>query len=190
MKINSNNKKNKKELKGASKINLLDKRIICLSGEIDRYNASSIIEELLKLDEMESKKDITMYINSGGGSVSAGMAIIDAMNMVKCDVSTVCIGVCASMAAVILSAGAKGKRKILPNAEVMIHEVSTMAYGKMEEVKNDLEHSTKVNQRVLKMLSTNTGQSIKRISKDTLKDMWFTSTEALKYGLVDEVVTR
>ena len=180
----------RKEPKGPSKVNLLDKRILYINTDIEGFNSSCIVEALLKIDNTKGKnEDITIYINSPGGSVPAGLAIYDAMQMVKSDIKTICIGHCASMAAVLLSGGTKGKRFITKNSEVMIHEVSTFSMGKMEKVKNDLEHSNKVNEKVLQILANNTGQPLKKITKDTLKDKWFSSQEAIEYGLCDKILS-
>lgn len=171
-----------------SSINLLDKRIIYLDSEIDDSHAKSIIELLLKLDAC-NHKDITMYINSGGGSVSSGLAIYDVMNMIKSDVRTVCIGRCASMASILLINGAMGKRFILPNAEVMIHEVSSGTYGKVTEMQEKLDHSKSLNSKLYNIIVKKTKKSLKQIKKDTInKDNWMNSNEALKWGFVDEVL--
>lgn len=183
-------KRAKKEVehRGASKVNLLDNRIIYLCNDISEYSARGVVEDLLKLDNTKSKGDITMYINSPGGSVSDGLAIYDAMNMIESDIKTICIGRVASMGAIILSNGTKGKRFIMPNAEVMIHEVSTFSMGKLEKVKVDFEHTTKINERILKILSDNSGQSLEQVKKDTLKDNWLTSEEAIEYGICDKIL--
>lgn len=186
-------KKKKKEtkLKTPSEIKLFDNRIIRLNKSIGREEADEIVEQLLKLDSMKSQKDIIFYINSPGGTVSEGMAIYDAMQMVKSDIQTICIGRCASMAAVILSGGTKGKRYITPNSEVMIHEVSTINIGKIGEVKIDFEHSNALNERIIKLLSDNTGKSIEQVRDDIqLKDKWFNAEDALAYGLVDKVLVK
>lgn len=186
-------KKKKKETKTKtpSEIKLFDNRIIRLNKSIGREEADEIVEQLLKLDSMKSKKDIIFYINSPGGTVSEGMAIYDAMQMVKSDIQTICIGRCASMAAVILSGGTKGKRYITPNSEVMIHEVSTINIGKIGEVKIDFEHSNALNERIIKLLSDNTGKSIEQVRDDIqLKDKWFNAEDALAYGLVDKVLVK
>ena len=164
---------------------------IALNTDINAEEADKIVEQLLKLDTIKSNKDITFYINSPGGLVSAGLAIYDAMKMVKSNVKTICIGRCSSMAAVLLSGGTKGKRYITPNSEVMIHEVSSFSCGKIGEIKVSYEHSNTLNERLMKILADNTGKSIKQIKKDTLlKDKWFNAEEAVKYGLVDKIVTK
>lgn len=196
MKNMSNTKtkrKTKKDTKPKtpSNVNLFDNRIIRLNKTIDAEVAENIVDQLLKLDTIKSKKDIIFYINSPGGAVSAGMAIYDAMQMVKSDVKTICIGRCASMAAVLLSGGTKGKRYITPNSEVMIHEVSSFNMGKVGELKIDYEHTNTLNERIIKLLSENTGKTIKQVRHDIqLKDRWFNAEEALKYGLGDKILTK
>ena len=191
---NNKEKKNNKKDNGpkkASSINLFDNRIIKLSKTIDAEESEKIIDQLLKLDTMKSNKDITFYINSPGGSVSDGMAIYDAMQMVKSDIKTICIGRCSSMAAVLLSGGTKGKRFITPNSEIMIHEVSSFNMGKIGELKINYEHSNTLNERIIKLLANNTGKTIKQIRHDIqLKDRWFNAEEALKYGLIDKILIK
>lgn len=192
--IDNKEKKNYKKDNGpkkASSVNLFDNRIIKLSKTIDSEESEKIIDQLLKLDTMKSNKDITFYINSPGGSVSDGMAIYDAMQMVKSDIKTICIGRCSSMAAVLLSGGTKGKRFITPNSEIMIHEVSSFNMGKIGELKINFEHSNTLNERIIKLLANNTGKTIKQIRHDIqLKDRWFNAEEALEYGLVDKLLTK
>ena len=196
MKNMSNTKtkrKTKKDTKPKtpSNVNLFDNRIIRLNKTIDAEVAENIVDQLLKLDTIKSKKDIIFYINSPGGAVSAGMAIYDAMQMINCDVKTICIGRCASMAAVLLSGGTKGKRYITPNSEVMIHEVSSFNMGKVGELKIDYEHTNTLNERIIKLLAENTGKTIKQVRHDIqLKDRWFNAEEALKYGLGDKILTK
>lgn len=186
----SNKKKETKEKKSPSDINLFDNRIIRLNGDINTEEADKIVEQLLKLDATKSKKDIIFYINSSGGLVSAGLAIYDTMQMVKSNIKTICIGRCSSMAAILLSGGTKGKRYITPNSEVMIHEMSSYNGGKIGEIKISYEHSTTLNERLMKILADNTGKSIKQVKKDVeLKDKWFNAEEALKYGIVDKILT-
>lgn len=188
---NKEKKKTKKETghKKPSSVNLFDNRIIKISKTIDSEEADKVIDQLLKLDTMKCNKDITIYINSPGGSVSDGMAIYDTMQMVKSDIKTVCIGRCSSMAAVLLSGGTKGKRYITPNSEVMIHEVSSFNMGKIGELKINYEHSNTMNERIIKLLANNTGRSIKQVRQDIqLKDRWFNAEEALKYGLIDKIL--
>jgi len=182
--------KKKTDLKVASKINLFDKNIIRLYKDIGEAQAEEIVSDLLKLDSIKDKKDITFYINSPGGNISHGLAIYDTMKMIKSDIKTICIGRCASMAAILLSGGTKGKRFITPNSEVMIHEVSTVSMGKIGDVKVNFEHTTKMNECMIKLLSDNTGQSIEQIKNDILKDKWFNAEEAIEYGLVDKVLTK
>lgn len=186
-------KKTKKEpkIKTPSDVNLFDNRIIRLNKTIDAEVAENIVDQLLKLDTIKSKKDIIFYINSPGGTVASGMAIYDAMQMVKSDVRTICIGRCASMAAVLLSGGTKGKRYITPNSEVMIHEVSSFNMGKVGELKINYEHTNTLNERIIKLLAENTGKTVKQIKHDIqLKDRWFNAEEALKYGLGDKILTK
>lgn len=186
-------KKTKKEpkIKTPSDVNLFDNRIIRLNKTIDAEVAEEIVEQLLKLDTIKSKKDIIFYINSPGGTVASGMAIYDAMQMVKSDVRTICIGRCASMAAVLLSGGTKGKRYITPNSEVMIHEVSSFNMGKIGELKINYEHTNTLNERIIKLLAENTGKTVKQVRHDIqLKDRWFNAEEALKYGLGDKILTK
>ena len=188
--IDGKNKQVKKSKTKSKTEAKTEKRIIHLHTDIDEQQAENIVKDLLKLDNSKEKGDITFYINSPGGRVSSGLAIYDAMQMIKSDVKTVCIGHCASMAAVLLSGGSKGKRFITSNSEVMIHEVSTLTAGKLGDVKVNLEHTSKVNERLIKLLVENTGQSEKQITKDILKDKWFNADEAIKYGLVDKVLTK
>lgn len=190
---NKEKKKTKKETgpKKPSSINLFDNRIIKISKTIDSEEADKVIDQLLKLDTMKSNKDIVFYINSPGGSVSDGMAIYDAMQIVKSDVKTICLGRCSSMAAILLSGGTKGKRFITPNSEVMIHEVSSFNMGKIGDVKISFEHSNALNERIIKILAENTGKDIDQIRQDIQqKDKWFNSDEALEYGLVDKLLTK
>jgi len=166
---------------------LLKDRIIILSGEIDDAKANTVVAELLYLDSLNND-DISIYINSPGGSVTAGMAIYDTMNFVKSDVSTICVGMAASMAAFLLSSGTKGKRKALPNSEVMIHQPLGGAQGQATEIKIAAERILKLREKLNVLLSKNTGQDLKIIERDTERDYFLTSKEALDYGLVDEVV--
>ncbi len=188
---NNHRKQNKKkdETK-ASNINLYDKeRIIFINDEITDILAKEVIEKLLKLD-LVNHKDITLYINSPGGSVSAGLAIIDTMNYIKSDVSTICIGRAASMGSILLISGAKGKRYCTENAEVMIHEVSSSAlFTKVTEMKERLDHSRSLNDRICKMIVKRTNMSMTQVKKDTVnKDSWYTSHKALKLGFVDRIL--
>lgn len=167
---------------------LLKERIIFLGGPIDDGVANTVIAQLLFLQSEDPKKDITLYVNSPGGVVTAGMAIVDTMNNIKPDVSTVCVGLAASMGAVILSAGSKGKRLALPNAEVMIHQPS----GGAEGMASDIEISAKRiirNREVLnKLLAKNTGQPLSKIEKDVDRDFFMDSAEAKKYGIIDKIL--
>ena len=166
---------------------LLKDRIILLNGEITDQNANIIVGELLYLDSL-NHDDINIYINSPGGSVTAGMAIYDTMNMVKSKVSTICVGMAASMAAFLLSSGSKGKRYILPNGEVMIHQPLGGAEGQATDIKIAAEHILKLRDKLNFILSKNTGQPLKQIIKDTDRDNFMDSDEALKYGIVDEIL--
>lgn len=169
---------------------LLKERIIFLGEPIDDHIANLVIAQLLFLDSQNSKQDIRLYVNSPGGSVSAGLAIYDTMQFVKADVSTICIGMAASMGAVLLTAGAKGKRFILPNAEVMIHQVLGGAQGQASEIKIHAEHILRVKDQLNNILVKHTGQKLAQIEKDTDRDNFMTAAEAVKYGLVDKVITK
>ena len=168
---------------------LLKNRIVLLSGEIDDNLSNSIVAQLLYLDSI-NHDDISLYINSPGGSVTAGMAIYDTMNFVKSNVSTICIGMAASMAAFLLSSGENGKRYILPNAEVMIHQPLGGAQGQATEIKIAAEHILKLRDKLNKILSKNTNQSLETIALDTERDNCMDSDEALKYGLVDKRIKK
>ncbi len=168
---------------------LLKNRIILLSGEIDDILANSVVAQILYLDSI-NHDDISLYINSPGGSVTAGMAIYDTMNFVKSNVSTICLGMAASMAAFLLSSGEKGKRYVLPNAEVMIHQPLGGAQGQATEIKIAAEHILKIRDKLNKILSENTGQKIEIIQKDTERDNFMDSKEALDYGLVDKIIEK
>ncbi len=166
---------------------LLKERIIFISGEINDSLANSVIAELLYLDSV-GDGDISIYINSPGGSVSSGMAIYDTMNFIKSDVCTICIGMAASMAAFLLSCGQKGKRFILPNADVMIHQPLGGAEGQASDIKIASDRIIDIRKRLNKILSKNTGQSLKKIEKDTERDNYLNANEALEYGLVDKII--
>ena len=166
---------------------LLKDRIILLSDEITDNSANVVIAQLLYLDSL-NHNDISLYINSPGGSITSGMAIYDTMNMIKSDVSTICVGMAASMAAFLLSAGAKGKRMCLPNSEVMIHQPLGGAQGQATEIKIAAEHILKLKDKLNTMLAENTGQDLKTIVKDTDRDNFMSAEEACKYGLVDKVL--
>ena len=168
---------------------LLKERIIFLGEEVTDASASVIIAQLLFLEGEDPDKDIHLYINSPGGSVSAGLAIYDTMQYIKCDVSTICIGMAASMGSFLLSGGAKGKRFALPNSEIMIHQPLGGAQGQATEIKIAAEHILKTRERLNKILAANTGQSLEQIEIDTERDNFMTAQEAKEYGLVDEVIT-
>ena len=166
---------------------LLKDRIILLSGEIDDNLANIIVSELLYLDSL-NHDDISLYINSPGGSITSGMAIMDTMNFIKSDVSTICLGMAASMGAFLLSCGAKGKRYILPNAEVMIHQPLGGVEGQATEIKIVAERILKLKEKLNKILAENTGKDLKTITNDTERDYFLDSKEALKYGIVDKIL--
>lgn len=168
---------------------LLKDRIIFLGEEVNDASASIVVAQLLFLEAEDPGKDINLYINSPGGSVTAGMAIYDTMNFIKCDVSTICIGMAASMGAFLLSSGAKGKRLILPNAEVMIHQPSGGARGQATEIQIVAENILKTKQKLNEILAANTGKPIEQIALDTERDNYMTAQEAVEYGLVDSIVT-
>lgn len=168
---------------------LLKERIIFISGEINDMLANNVIAELLYLDSV-SNDDIYLYINSPGGSVTAGMAIYDTMNFIKSDVATICIGIAASMAAFLLSSGKKGKRSILPNADVMIHQPLGGAEGQASDIKIAADRIICIRKRLNKILASNTGQSLKKIERDTERDNYLSAREALSYGLVDEIIKK
>ena len=168
---------------------LLKDRIIILSGEIDDNLANSIVAELLYLDSI-NHNEISLYINSPGGSITAGMAIYDTMNFIKSDVSTICIGMAASMAAFLLSCGKKGKRYALPNSEIMIHQPLGGIQGQATEIKIAAERILKIKHKLNKILSINTGQNLDKIEKDTERDHFLEAEEALKYGLVDKIIEK
>ncbi len=167
---------------------LLKDNIIFLSGPIDDHVANIVIAQLLFLQSEDSKKDISLYINSPGGSISAGLAIIDAMNYIKNDITTVCVGMAASMGAVILSAGKKGKRFILPNAEVMIHQPHGGVEGQASDIEISAKRIIKSRETLNKMLSKNTGQPLARVEKDADRDFFMSAEEAKKYGVIDKIL--
>ncbi len=168
---------------------LLKDRIIFLGEEVNDASASIVVAQLLFLEAEDPGKDINLYINSPGGSVTAGMAIYDTMNFIKCDVSTICIGMAASMGAFLLSSGAKGKRLILPNAEVMIHQPSGGARGQATEIQIVAENILRTKQKLNEILAANTGKPVEQIALDTERDNYMTAQEAVEYGLVDSIVT-
>jgi len=167
---------------------LLKERIIFVGGVVDDAMASIIIAQLIFLENEDAKKDITMYVNSPGGSIASGMAIIDTMNFIKPDVSTVCVGIAASMGAMILSQGAKGKRFTLPNSEVMIHQPLTGIEGQASDIEITAKHIIRSKDTLYKMLVKATGKTLEQITKDADRDYWMTSEEAKKYGIVDEII--
>ena len=169
---------------------LLNDRIIFLSDEVNDATASLVVAQLLYLVAQVPDKDISFYINSPGGSVTAGMAIYDTMNFIKCDVSTVCIGMAASMGAFLLSAGTKGKRFALPNSEIMIHQPLGGAKGQATDIKIQAELILRTRDRLNAILAQNTGKSIEEIARDTERDNYMTAEQALAYGLVDKVIDK
>ncbi len=168
---------------------LLKERIVFLGEEVTDASASVIIAQLLFLEGEDPEKDIHLYINSPGGSVSAGLAIYDTMQYIKCDVSTICIGMAASMGSFLLSGGAKGKRFALPNSEIMIHQPLGGAQGQATEIQIAAEHILKTRERLNQILAANTGQSLEQIKIDTERDNFMSAQQAKEYGLVDEVIT-
>lgn len=168
---------------------LLKERIIFLGEDVNDVSASVIVAQLLFLESEDPSKDINLYINSPGGSVTAGMAIYDTMNYIKCDVSTVCMGMAASMGAFLLSGGTKGKRFILPNAEVMIHQPSGGAQGQATEIQIVAEKILQTKKKLNEILAANTGQPYEVIARDTERDYYMTAEEAKAYGIVDQVIT-
>lgn len=169
---------------------LLNDRIIFLSDEVNDATASLVVAQLLYLEAQDPDKDISFYINSPGGSVTAGMAIYDTMNFIKCDVSTVCIGMAASMGAFLLSAGTKGKRFALPNSEIMIHQPLGGAKGQASDIKIQAELILRTRDKLNKILAENTGNSVEEIARDTERDNYMTSEQALAYGLIDKVIDK
>ncbi len=169
---------------------LLNDRIIMLSDEVNDATASLVVAQLLYLEGQDPDKDIHLYINSPGGSISAGMAIYDTMQFIKCDVSTICIGMAASMGSFLLAAGAKGKRLALPNSEIMIHQPLGGAKGQASDIKIQAEHILFIRNRMNTLLSQMTGQPLKVIEKDTDRDNWMTAEDAVKYGLIDKVIEK
>lgn len=168
---------------------LLKDRIIFIGGEINDAAASSVVAQLLFLEAQDPDKDICLYINSQGGSVSAGMAIYDTMKYIKCDVSTICVGLAASMGAFLLSGGTKGKRFALPNAEIMIHQPLGTANGQASDVQIAAEHILKIRENIYAIMAENCGRTAKELAKDCERDNWLTAGDALNYGLIDKVVS-
>lgn len=169
---------------------LLKDRIVFLGEAIDSHVANIVIAQLLFLDAENKDKEIKFYINSPGGSVTAGLAIYDTMQYIKSEVSTICIGMAASMGATLLAAGAKGKRFVLPNSEVMIHQVMGGAEGQASDIKIQAEHILKIKDRLNKILAKHTGQSLAQIEKDSDRDYFMSAEEAKKYGIVDKIITK
>ncbi len=167
---------------------LLNDRIIFLGEEVNDTTASLVVAQLLYLEAQDPDKDIQLYINSPGGSVTAGMAIYDTMQYIKADVSTICIGMAASMGAFLLSAGTKGKRYALPNAEVMIHQPSAGTQGKVTDMEIDVAHVLRIKQHINEILAANAGKTPEEVKADTERDHWLTAQEAKEYGLIDEVI--
>jgi len=169
---------------------LLNDRIVFLSGEVNDVSANIIVAQLIYLEAQDPDKDISLYISSPGGSVTAGLAIYDTMNYIRCDVSTLCIGMAASMGALLLAAGTKGKRFALPNSEIMIHQPSGGAGGQASDIAIQAEHILKTRERLNGILSEATGQDIKTIEKDVDRDNFFSAQQAKDYGLVDEIIAK
>ena len=169
---------------------LLEDRIVFISGEIDDATANTVVAELIYLEAKNPDKDICIYINSPGGSVTAGMAIYDTMQYVKCDVSTICVGLAASMGAFLLAAGTKGKRFCLPNSEVMIHQPLGGAQGQASDIEITAKHIINTKKKMIDMLSENTGQDREKVAKDVDRDYYMSADEAVAYGLVDKVIKR
>lgn len=169
---------------------LLNDRIVFLADEVNDTTASLVVAQLLFLEAQDPDKDINLYINSPGGSITSGMAIYDTMNFIKCDVSTICIGMAASMGAFLLSAGAKGKRLALPNSEIMIHQPLGGMQGQTSDIKIHTERMLKIRENLNKILSENTGKPLDVIERDTDRDNFMTAAEAQKYGLIDRVIDK
>lgn len=169
---------------------LLNDRIIMLNDEVNNTTASIVIAQMLYLEGQDPDKDINFYINSPGGSVSAGMAIYDTMQYIKCDVSTICMGMAASMGAFLLSSGAKGKRLALPNSEIMIHQPLGGTQGQATEILIHAKHIERTRANLNKILAENTGKSLEEIARDTERDNFMTAQEACDYGLIDKVITK
>lgn len=169
---------------------LLKDRIIILADEVNDATASLVVAQMLFLEAEDSEKDISFYINSPGGSVSSGMAIYDTMNFIKCDVSTICIGMAASMGAFLLSAGAKGKRMALPNSEIMIHQPLGGMKGQASDIKIHADHILRTKNTLNRILAENTGKPLEMIERDTDRDNFMTAKEAMEYGLIDRVIER
>ena len=169
---------------------LLNDRIIFLADEVNDVTASLVVAQMLYLEAQDPDKDIYLYINSPGGSITSGMAIYDTMNYIKCDVCTICVGMAASMGAFLLSSGAKGKRMALPNAEIMIHQPLGGMQGQATDIKIHADRIIRIKEKLNKLLAEQTGKSLKTIEKDTERDNFMTAQEACEYGLVDKVITK
>lgn len=171
---------------------LLNDRIIMLSDQVNDATASLVVAQLLYLESQDTEKDISLYINSPGGSITSGMAIYDTMQYIKCDVSTICIGMAASMGAFLLAAGAKGKRFALPNSEIMIHQplISGGLSGQCTDIKIQSDHLVRIRQRMNEMLAANTGKPLEQVQEDTERDNYMTAQQAMEYGLIDKVIER
>ena len=169
---------------------LLEDRIIFITGEIDDNVANTVVAQLIYLEGKNADKDISLYINSPGGSITAGMAIYDTMKYIKCDVSTICVGLAASMGAFLLAAGIKGKRMCLPNSEVMIHQPLSGVQGQVTDIQITAKHVTKIKDRMNKLLAENCGQPLEKVEADVERDNWMSATEAKEYGLVDKVIEK
>ena len=169
---------------------LLNDRIVFLADEVNDTTASLVVAQLLYLEAQDPDKDIYFYINSPGGSISAGMAIYDTMNYIKCDVSTICIGMAASMGAFLLSSGAKGKRLALPNSEIMIHQPLGGTQGQASDIQIHAEHIIRIREKLNRILADNTGESYEEICRDTDRDNFLSADQALAYGLIDKVVSK
>ena len=169
---------------------LLNDRIVFLSDEVNDVTASLVVAQLLFLESQDPDKDISFYINSPGGSVSAGMAIYDTMNFIKCDVSTICVGMAASMGAFLLSSGTKGKRIALPNSEIMIHQPLGGMQGQASDIKIHADHIIRTREKLNSILAANSGKTVEQVAADTERDNFLTAQEALDYGLIDKVLDK
>ena len=167
---------------------LLKERIVFLSGEVDEETATSVVAQLLYLESVDPDKDISLYINSPGGSVTAGMAVYDTMHFLKCDVSTICVGMAASMGAFLLAGGAKGKRYALPNSEIMIHQPLGASSGQASDLQIAAEHILHTKEKLNRILAGNCGREIEEITADSDRNNWMNAYEALKYGIIDKVI--
>ena len=169
---------------------LLEDRIIFLTGEITDETANSVVAQLIFLEGKDPEKDISLYINSPGGSVSAGLAIYDTMNFIKCDVTTICVGLAASMGAFLLSSGAKGKRFALPNSEIMIHQPLGGAQGQASDIEIQANHIKRIKEKINRILAEQSSQPLEKVQKDTDRDYYMSADEALEYGLIDKIFNK